>query len=86
MYYSIIYRIKLILNKRNKIELTIVDDGVGFDETILSNKKRGIGLRNLRNRTILVDGILNIYSKINQGTKIVLRIPLVELNETIKEP
>jgi signal transduction histidine kinase len=61
--------------------LEISDNGVGFDvaEINKSYDKRGsLGMVNLRERTELVNGVLNIQSAIGKGTQIQVFIPLTE--------
>jgi signal transduction histidine kinase len=61
--------------------LEISDNGVGFDvaEINKSYDKRGsLGMVNLRERTELVNGILNIKSSPGKGTRIQVFIPLTE--------
>jgi len=50
------------------LELEIVDDGKGFDTTIL--KLGGLGLKNMRERANLLGGELTIHSVPGQGTSI----------------
>lgn len=55
------------------IQLTISDDGVGFDTEMLSSKRRddgGFGLISIRERVNLLNGTLHIKSEPNQGTKL----------------
>lgn len=62
-------------------QLEIADDGVGFDvnATLKSYDKRGsLGMVNLRERTELVNGLLNIDSAPGRGTRIQVFIPLTE--------
>lgn len=61
--------------------LEIEDDGLGFDvaEVHKSYDKRGsLGMVNLRERTELVNGLLNIDSAPGKGTRIQVYIPLSE--------
>jgi signal transduction histidine kinase len=61
--------------------LEIEDDGVGFNVEAVhkSYDKRGsLGMVNLRERTELVNGILNIDSAPGKGTRIQVYIPLTE--------
>ena len=56
--------------------VSIEDDGVGFDPTILLDERKHIGLQNIRARLeTMVGGTLDIESHIGQGTKVQLRIP-----------
>jgi signal transduction histidine kinase len=61
--------------------LEIEDDGIGFDVAAVhkSYDKRGsLGMVNLRERTELVTGVLNIDSAAGKGTRIQVYIPLSE--------
>jgi signal transduction histidine kinase len=55
------------------ITMMLIDDGDGFD--ITTNYTNGIGLKNMKERTEMLDGEFNIESKINVGTKITVTIP-----------
>ena len=70
-------KIKMELTTKNLI-LVIEDDGVGFDkEKLKTNDKSGggFGLFNMRERVELFNGKLEIRSKLNYGTKIIVNIP-----------
>jgi two-component system sensor histidine kinase DegS len=61
--------------------IMIMDDGKGFDPTMLLNKdfKRsgsGFGLEGMRERIELIKGSMSIQSKLGKGTKILIDIPL----------
>jgi PAS domain S-box-containing protein len=56
-----------------QIELTIVDEGVGFDQR--AARTRGLGLTSMRERMKLVDGELSIDSKPGAGTTVSARVP-----------
>jgi len=67
--------------KENKMQLTIADDGKGFDITKLNQKKSsklegGFGIEGIRERVELVKGSISIQSSIGEGTKIDITIPL----------
>jgi PAS domain S-box-containing protein len=62
-----------LLIEANKIVFQIEDDGVGFDYRLA---KRGIGLANIRRRTELFSGKMEIITKINEGCKLVVQIPI----------
>ena len=56
--------------------ISVEDDGVGFDTSILLDARKHIGLRNIRSRLeAMVDGTLTIESTIGKGTKAVIQIP-----------
>jgi signal transduction histidine kinase len=76
--------IKLI-KKKYKLIITIIDDGIGFDvNKIIArdiNKRddlKGIGILGMYERATLLGGVLSIISKVNNGTKITLTVPLDE--------
>lgn len=52
---------------KNSLRMLIIDDGEGFDT---KSKKDGIGLNNMRERAISLNGFINIESKIGEGTTI----------------
>jgi signal transduction histidine kinase len=61
--------------------LEIEDDGIGFDVEAVNqayDKRSSLGMVNLRERTELVSGLLNIQSTIGKGTKVSVYIPLSE--------
>lgn len=60
--------IQLILDK-NRLNITIYDDGKGFDTKILQNNK-GMGVANIKSRVELFDGKFEINSEKNKGTEI----------------
>jgi len=56
-----------IKDEANKLFLTIADDGVGFD---VSKRKLGIGLSNIKSRSELYNGNVQINSEKGKGTTI----------------
>lgn len=63
----------------NEIHIVIKDNGKGFE---FSNEKlfklgvsQGIGLKNIYNRVIGMNGTLQINSKPNQGTEVIVIVP-----------
>ena len=61
----------------DKIEMTIADNGIGFDEYNLSQE--GNGLRNMKERAKLLNGTLNIQSAPGKGTALYVEIPLMRV-------
>ena len=56
--------------------VSVVDDGVGFDTSLLLDEREHVGLRNIRERLkAMVNGTIDIESTINVGTKVVIKIP-----------
>lgn len=59
--------------------LEIRDDGVGFDVASVNrtyDQRGSLGMVNLRERTELVNGVLNIQSALGKGTQVQVYIPL----------
>ena len=62
------------------IILTIIDDGVGFDSKKFTNNRNkrtsNFGLSVMRERINLLSGDIEIESKKNNGTKIIITVPI----------
>jgi signal transduction histidine kinase len=61
--------------------LEIQDDGIGFDVQAMNkayDKRSSLGMINLRERTEMVNGLLNIQSKHSKGTLVQVYVPLTE--------
>lgn len=72
--------IKIKINTQLDYTMLIIeDDGKGFNtEEIYTNKIIGkmSGIKNMRRRTENLDGKFELFSKPNQGTKIIVTIPI----------
>ena len=69
-------KVNLELNTtEDQIFLTIEDNGIGFDPGINTT---GFGLQSMRERTAALHGTLKIASDCNQGTQIMIEIPLAQ--------
>jgi len=64
-----------ISTNNDEIDLTILDDGSGFD-TELRGRNSGIGLIGMVERLRLAGGTLTVESAPGQGTKILAQVPL----------
>ena len=60
------------------IDLTISDDGCGFELHNISNKK-GVGLYNIKSRTELFNGKVNIVTSPGNGCKLNINVPISNL-------
>ncbi|MGD0876984.1 MAG: histidine kinase [Anaerolineales bacterium] len=61
--------------------LEVQDDGVGFDVAAVNrsyDQRGSLGMVNLRERTELVNGVMNIQSSPGKGTRVQVYIPLTE--------
>ena len=60
------------------VELTVTDNGIGFDSTIpqqWDKDKGGFGLLSMRERAQLLGGKLTVKSSLGSGTNVVAVIP-----------
>ena len=56
--------------------ISVADDGVGFDTSVLIDERKHVGLRNIRERLkVMVNGKLEIESTVGVGTKVLVTIP-----------
>ena len=69
--------VKIIYTK-TKIDLEIIDDGIGFNEETAKRAKLNhhLGLRSMQKRIELLQGEFEIISKMNEGTIIKIVIPV----------
>ena len=58
---------------RNKAEIIIEDDGIGFEPALI---KKGAGLKNIENRIYLINGTHTVYSAPEKGCKIIINFPV----------
>lgn len=68
-------KIKLAIEKGYLLLLT-ADDGSGFKADDKPHKSKGLGLRNLKNRTTLLKGKLSCISPEGGGTRYHIKVPL----------
>jgi signal transduction histidine kinase len=64
-----------ILHNASSAEVIIEDDGVGFN---VKTVKKGAGLKNMQNRIYLINGEHIIESTPNQGSKIIIKFPIIQ--------
>ncbi|HOY33017.1 MAG TPA: PAS domain S-box protein [Bacteroidales bacterium] len=63
-----------LIEKEENVLILIEDNGIGFNRGN-SDTSKGSGLSNMRQRTLLLNGELNIESGMNSGTVIMIKIP-----------
>ncbi|MEO7044630.1 MAG: sensor histidine kinase, partial [Ferruginibacter sp.] len=66
--------VQMIYNE-NTLNITVEDDGNGFDKTLLENAT-GIGYKNLQSRVGFLKGTIDIQSQLHKGTSVYIEIPL----------
>ena len=69
-----------IIFTTNKLEITIIDDGIGFDVEVAKQKNNGSGLINLYKRAKVIGGTLYLISNASFGTHCNIEIPILPQN------
>jgi signal transduction histidine kinase len=70
-------KVKVFIGRvNNDVLIKVIDDGIGFVPSHLSNKIRGFGLFSIRERLDYLGGNIEIESKPGQGTRITLIAPI----------
>jgi len=64
-----------IKEKEKNIILSVTDDGKGFDVSTLKPSE-GLGFYSIKSRLQLYNGQLDIHSKENKGTKVLIQVPM----------
>lgn len=68
-----------VTKKKSSLELTIKDNGIGFDSLLRANPSKpeeGFGLISMRERAASLRGALEIKSAPGHGTEIFVRVPI----------
>jgi signal transduction histidine kinase len=69
-----------LLYEDSRVKVNICDDGIGFDvQGVLREADTGYGMLGLRERVSLLEGELDIRSKVGEGTCVNIEIPLSSL-------
>ncbi len=66
--------IATLIFESGQISLSVTDNGIGFDESKIENKK-SFGLLGIKERTLLLNGTFGINGDKEEGTTIVIKIP-----------
>ena len=53
----------------------MADDGSGFDQKLLQDAE-GLGVAFMRERAVLVGGVLDVNASLENGTTVTFRVPL----------
>ena len=59
----------------DKMDITVTDNGKGFDVLAESNRGKGLGLQNMLNRMALIKGTITFESAPSMGTKAIIELP-----------
>lgn len=55
--------------------MIISDNGIGFDQVILSEKPKGLGMHNIFTRTSILNGTINMETSPGGGVKYIIELP-----------
>jgi len=66
----------LVLQKGDELYISQTDNGKGLDKSILNDSKKGFGLKSIINRLHILNGVFEVFSSPNGGTKVLMNIPL----------
>lgn len=66
----------LVLQKDEELYVSQTDNGKGMETKILSDPKKGFGVKSIVNRLHLLNGVFEVFSTPNKGTKVLMNIPL----------
>ncbi len=61
-----------LMDHDDALVLTVEDDGIGFD---LREDSQGIGLKNIRSRVAMINGVVDVESSKNSGTLVNIEVP-----------
>jgi PAS domain S-box-containing protein len=75
-----------LLRTGSDAEITIVDDGAGFDVARSLELGKGLGLVSIRERARLVGGTIFVASGANKGTRVHARVPALVIARTDARP
>ncbi|WP_223701551.1 sensor histidine kinase [Sutcliffiella deserti] len=73
----------LLIQRDNLIILRVLDDGKGFD--VEKERAGAYGLQNMYERAIEIGGTLKIVSVENQGTRLEVKIPKIDIKEELDD-
>jgi signal transduction histidine kinase len=69
--------VRLVLGRREgRVELTVTDDGAGFDPAGSSVGGEGRGLAGMADRVAAVGGTFEVRSRVGQGCRVVAAVPV----------
>jgi signal transduction histidine kinase len=59
----------------HEVQLSVADDGCGFEADVAGEYQKGLGLKNIAERVKMLGGKLKMNSKIGGGTRVEVAIP-----------
>ena len=68
-----------LFSSERELDLTVRDNGVGFEIDAVPHERQGLGLFNLRERALAFRGTSRVQSQPGRGTEVHVHLPLSEL-------
>jgi len=68
--------------ENNTLQITIADNGKGFDVGIIERGEGGLGINGVKNRIKYFKGNFNIDSEIGKGTTVYISVPVLKMKQT----
>jgi len=62
--------------EKNYLQITIKDNGIGFDVTEIDKEEGGLGISGMKSRIEYFEGKFQIHSRPNEGTIVSISVPL----------
>lgn len=66
-----------LANAPGQVQLTISDNGIGFNAEEACQLKQGMGLSNIKKRTEMINGSASIHSVLGKGSEIKIIVPAI---------
>ena len=76
--------ISLVFNPEDMI-LRIKDNGCGFNVESTRENNARFGLTSMRERTGVIHGSIEIHSQLNQGTEVILTVPIKSIIRELRD-
>ena len=67
-----------LFSSERELDLTVRDNGVGFEINAAQHERQGLGLFNIRERALALRGTFRVQSQPGHGTEIYVQLPLSE--------
>ncbi|WP_199119467.1 PAS domain-containing protein [Pedobacter sp. ASV28] len=71
----------LVLQKNDQLYISQTDNGKGMESKAWSEALNGFGLKNIANRIDILNGVFDVFTAPNKGTKVLINIPLHDFSD-----
>jgi signal transduction histidine kinase len=74
------------VEEKKQVILAIRDDGQGIDPQKLNRKEKTLGLLGMRERALMMGGVLTINSEAGEGMTVYVKVPMEPTMKIPMEP